>query len=145
LVKRQPTVESAISGARRLHGTPDLSITYGARVIDSTPPATKVAPSPALMAWAALATACRPEPQSRLIVCPGTSTGRPASRAAIRATLRLSSPAWLAQPRITSSIAAGSSAGCRCRRARIGSAARSSVRTPRNTAVAADGVRMHRR
>ena len=29
------------------------------------------------MAWAALATACRPEPQSRLTVCPGTSTGRP--------------------------------------------------------------------
>ena len=29
---------------------------------------------------------------------PGTSIGRPASRPDMRATLRLSSPAWLAQP-----------------------------------------------
>ena len=34
-----------------------------------------------------------PDPQRRLIVTPGTETGRPASKSAIRATLRLSSPA----------------------------------------------------
>ena len=39
-----------------------------------------------------------PEAQSRLTVTPATESGRPASRAAIRATLRLSSPAWFAQP-----------------------------------------------
>ena len=48
-------------------------------------------------------TASRPEPHRRLTVAPGTSTGSPASSAAMRATLRLSSPAWLAQPKMTSS------------------------------------------
>src|SRR5512134_829787 len=76
---RHPSVLSATSGARRLHGSGDLSITYGARVIDSTPPATNVAPSPALIACAALATAWSPDPHSRLIVWPGTATGSPAS------------------------------------------------------------------
>ena len=32
-------------------------------------------------------------------VRPGTLAGNPASRSAMRATLRLSSPAWLAQPK----------------------------------------------
>ena len=39
---------------------------------------------------------------------PGVVGGRPASSAAKRATLRLSSPAWLTQPSITSEICAGS-------------------------------------
>ena len=39
LTKRQPTVVSAIGGGVRSHGLPDLSITYGARVMLSTPPA----------------------------------------------------------------------------------------------------------
>ena len=34
---------------------------------------------------------------------PGVDSGSPASSSAMRATLRLSSPAWLAQPRKTSS------------------------------------------
>ena len=42
--------------------------------------------------------ASSPEPHRRLRVVPGTLTGNPASRADMRATLRLSSPAWLAQP-----------------------------------------------
>ena len=46
----------------------------------------------------AMATASRPDPQSLFTVTPGTSTGSSASSVAIRATLRLSSPAWLAQP-----------------------------------------------
>src|SRR5664280_1756373 len=45
------------------------------------------------------------------------------------ATLRLSSPAWFAQPRTTSSIAAQSTVGSRSVRARITCAARSSGRT----------------
>jgi hypothetical protein len=108
LVKRQPTVESATSGGFRSHGVARLSMMYGARVMLSTPPATRASPSLALIAWAALATACSPEPHRRLMLWPGTSTGYPASRAAIRATLRLSSPAPLAQPRMTSSSRAGS-------------------------------------
>jgi hypothetical protein len=50
------------------------------------------------MARAAVPTASRLEPHRRLMVPPPTSIGRPASSAAMRATLRLSSPAWLAQP-----------------------------------------------
>src|SRR6058998_2493240 len=95
----------------------------------STPPAMNTSPSPALIAWAALAAACSPEPHSRFTVCPGTSTGRPARSSAIRATLRLSSPAWLVQPRITSSIASGS-IPLRSTTALIGTAAKSSARTP---------------
>ena len=38
-------------------------------------------------------------------------SGRPASSSAMRATLRLSSPAWLAQPKITSSTASQSTLG----------------------------------
>src|SRR6185503_3833312 len=93
----------------------------------STPPATNASPSPALIACAALAIACSPEPQRRLTVCPGTSIGRPASNAAMRATLRLSSPAWFVQPRITSSIDPGSTAA-RSTAPRTTRAARSSAR-----------------
>jgi hypothetical protein len=45
------------------------------------------------MARAAPATAERPLAHRRLIVSPGTDTGNPASSDAMRATLRLSSPA----------------------------------------------------
>src|SRR5579859_6808141 len=48
--KRHPTVVSAISGALRLQGSADLSITVGARVMDSTPPAMNRSPSPDLIA-----------------------------------------------------------------------------------------------
>src|SRR6476659_6050546 len=103
-------------------------MTYGARVMFSTPPATNASPSPALIACAALAIACSPEPQRRFTVCPGTSTGKPASNAAIRATLRLSSPAWFVHPRITSSRRAGSNE-TRSTAPRTATAARSSART----------------
>src|SRR4051794_22095504 len=73
------------------------------------------------MAWS-------PEPHSRLTVWPATSTGSPASSAAIRATLRLSSPAWFAHPSTTSSINAGSMPVLSTT-ARMTSAARSSGRT----------------
>ena len=76
-----------------------FAVTSGARLIDSTPPATKRSPSPAATAWQAPTTADSPEAQSRFTVTPATDSGSPASSAAIRATLRLSSPAWFAQPR----------------------------------------------
>ena len=68
-------------------------------------------------------------PQRRLIVAPGIVCGNPARSSAIRATLRLSSPAWLAQPKKTSSSEAQSSWGCFATSALIGAAARSSTRT----------------
>jgi hypothetical protein len=84
--------------ASRGNGSAARGSTNGARVIDSTPPARQMSASPAAIARAALAIASRPDPHSRLTVAPGTSTGRPASRTPIRATFRLSSPAWFAAP-----------------------------------------------
>ena len=66
--------------------------------IDSTPPAIANSISPARMPRAASPTALRPEAQSRFTVMPGTESDTPASSSAMRATLRLSSPAWLAHP-----------------------------------------------
>src|SRR6059036_2719541 len=60
----------------------------------STPPATNTSPSSALIARAAALIAASPEAQRRLKVTAATETGKPARRAAIRATFRLSSPAW---------------------------------------------------
>src|SRR6202012_60772 len=81
------------------------------------------------MARAPAPPASSPEAHKRLRVWPGTDSGRPASSSAIRATLRLSSPAWLAQPKNTSSTSDQSSLGCLAIRALIGAAARSSART----------------
>ncbi len=96
-MKRQPMVVSKISALRE-NASSLFPCTKGARVIDSTPPAMAKFISPARMARAAVPTASMPEAQSRLSVTPGTLTGSPASSSAMRATLRLSSPAWLAQP-----------------------------------------------
>src|SRR5260221_670718 len=103
-------------------------MTQGARVIDSTPPAMTTSAPPAWISRAAAMVACMPEPQSGLTVWPGTSTGKPARRRPIGATLRLSSPAWLAQPKITSSTSPGSSP-IRSTTSRSTTAARSSGRT----------------
>ena len=59
--------------------------------------------------WLAMMMALSPEAQSRFTVMPGMCSGSPASRVAIRATLRFSSPAPLALPRMTSSMLSGSS------------------------------------
>ena len=64
----------------------------------STPPAIMRSASPSRTARAAEPTASSDEPHRRFTVLPGTDCGRPASSTAMRATLRLSSPAWLAQP-----------------------------------------------
>ena len=104
--------------------------TNGARLIASTPPATATSPRPRARSAAARLRASRPDPHSRLTVAPGIDSGRPASSTAIRATLRLSSPAWLAAPHTTSEISAGSRSGLRASRAASTVAARSSGRTP---------------
>ena len=95
----------------------------------STPPAITRSSSPVLIARAAVPTASRPDAQRRLSVTPGTLSGRPASKSAMRATLRLSSPAWFAQPKKTSSSFDQSTDLLRSNNALIGIAARSSVRT----------------
>ena len=64
----------------------------------SIPPATKNDPSSERIARAAALTASIPEAHSRLTVAPGTSDDIPASSSAIRATFRLSSPAWFTHP-----------------------------------------------
>ena len=130
LTIRQPSVVLNSSALPAGKGRSGLGRTYGARVIDSTPPATITEASPTAIARAAVTTASRPDAQSRLVVTPGTDTGSPASSADIRATLRLSSPAWLAAPSTTSSTRAGSSPGFRSSSARITTAPRSSGRTP---------------
>src|SRR5664280_197934 len=128
LTNRQPSVVSKIS-AWRAKADSALPMTNGARLMLSTPPAMTSSASPVRIARAPMAIASSPEPQSRLTVLAETVSGRPASNVAIRATLRLSSPAWFAQPRTTSSIAAQSTVGSRSVRARITCAARSSGRT----------------
>ena len=96
-MKRQPMVVSWIAALREKADSA-LPITKGARDMLSTPPAIISPVSPDLIERAARPTASMPEPHRRLTVVPGTSTGRPASRPDMRPTLRLSSPAWLAQP-----------------------------------------------
>ena len=113
----------------REYAVSGLGSTNGARLMLSTPPAMIRSASPARIARAAMPTASRPDPQSRLMVLPGASIGRSASRAAIRATLRLSSPAWFAQPSRTSSSADQSTDGSRSASARMTWAAMSSGRT----------------
>src|SRR5260370_21049972 len=97
----------------------------------STPPAITMSAAPVWISRAAAIAACIPDPHRRLTVWPGTSTGKPASSKAMRATLRLSSPAPLAHPRMTSST----SAGLTCARSQASLstiAARSSGRTSFN-------------
>ncbi len=67
LVNRHPSEVSKTSPGLA-QGVPGFAITHGARVIDSTPPATTTPASPERTACAAEATAVRPEAQSRLTV-----------------------------------------------------------------------------
>ena len=105
--KRQPMEVSKVSPglAKAVVG---LAVTQGARDMDSTPPATTMSAAPALIMKVAMAMALMPEAHSRFTVIPGTVSGKPASSQAMRATLRFSSPAPFALPRITSSTSAGS-------------------------------------
>jgi hypothetical protein len=97
LMKRQPMVVSWIAFERE-KALSALGMTKGARLMLSTPPAITMSQSPARIALAAMPTASMPDPQRRFTVVPGTESGIPDRRTAMRPTLRLSSPAWLAQP-----------------------------------------------
>src|SRR4051812_29674637 len=77
---------------------------------------------------AAKAIDCRPEEQKRLMVTAEALTGSPARRLAMRATFSPCSASGMAQPRITSSISARSTAAARRSTASITVAAMSSGR-----------------
>jgi hypothetical protein len=130
LTIRHPSVVECSVSSERSKPRSGLSRTHGARLIDSTPPATTTDASPVSIWRLAIMAASRLEPHRRLTVLPGTLVGRPASSAAMRATLRLSSPAPLASPKTISSMRAGSRPGERSSSARTAWAARSSGRTP---------------
>ena len=83
------------------------------------------------MRSAAIWMADRPEAQKRFTVMPPTLLGRPASTAATRATFRPCCASGMAQPAITSSIAAGSSPGACASAARSACASSSSGRVAR--------------
>src|SRR5437870_5620473 len=98
------------------------------RLTLSTPPATKVSPSPALMAWKAIRIDWRDEAQKRLTLVPGTVSGSPPSMAMLRAMFMPCSPTWLAAPMITSSTSAGATAGTLSMRVLMMKPPRSSMR-----------------
>jgi hypothetical protein len=87
---------------------------------------------PRMIWWAAIAMAWSPDEQNRLTVVPAIETGRPARTSATRATLLPCAPLGWAQPRITSSISAGSSCGALPRTSLMQWAARSSGRVMLN-------------
>ena len=72
----------------------------------SMPPATALSMKPSMTSCAALAIACAPEPQTRLTVMAGTSTGTPPLMAACRAGFILL-PAWITLPMTTVSMSPG--------------------------------------
>ena len=96
----------------------------GTRLIDSTPAPMATSIAPAITAWAAKWIACCAEPHWRSTVVPGTDSGNPAARAALRAMFIACSPTVMVQPMTTSSTRAGSRS-FRARRAANGWAARS--------------------
>ena len=120
------------TSAFRLQAPSLFGITKGARVILSTPPAMYNSPSSHITALAQSIIACKPEAHNLFTVLPATLTGKPANNAAIRATLRLSSPAWFASPAITSSIACTSMFEFRFNNDFITFASKSSGRTELN-------------
>ena len=89
----------------------------GTRDMDSTPPATSRDSQPERMRAAAWFTASSPEAQNRFSCTPATVCGRPALRAATRGRTAPWSPTGLTQPRIMSSMSAGSSPSWRSRSA----------------------------
>ncbi len=74
----------------------------------STPPPMTMSMAPDATAWAAKCTACWAEPHWRSTVVPGTVSGNPAARAALRPMFMACSPTVMVQPKITSSTRAGS-------------------------------------
>src|SRR5438045_3078406 len=74
LTNRHPRLVSKISTSRA-QGLLDFESAYGARVMLSTPQATKRSPSPSRAARAADATALIPDAHRRFTVSPGTDAG----------------------------------------------------------------------
>ena len=93
----------SISSGEALRWNPVI----GTLVMDSTPPATRISCCPKLTEPAAMAMACRPLEQKRLMVMAEVSSGKPPSRPAARATLRPCSPSGMAQPSTRSSTISG--------------------------------------
>src|SRR5438270_2454798 len=81
------------------------------------------------MAWKAMRMVCSDEAQKRLTLVPGTVSGRPASAAQLRAWFMPCSPEWLADPIMTSTTDAGSTADTFCIRSLMMKAPMSSGRT----------------
>src|SRR5580658_5845182 len=106
-------------------------------LIDSAPPAMMIWAPPERIRSAAMAMACSPDEQKRLMVTPGTESGKPARSAATRAIFIPDSPSGLAQPRITSSISLDEIAGYFSRSRRNTVAARSSGRVVRSVPLGA--------
>jgi hypothetical protein len=109
----------------------------GTMLIDSTPPARTMSCWPSATEPAAMAIACRPLEQNRLMVTAEVSTGSPPSSAARRATLRPCSPSGMAQPSTTSSTMSGLMAGTRSSSARMTLPASSSGRVARRAPLCA--------
>jgi hypothetical protein len=84
---------SNTAGAPVGYAPSGFCITHGARDMLSTPPATTTSASPSRICREACRIASRPEAHSRFTVTAGTDCGSPDSSVAMRATLRLSSPA----------------------------------------------------
>ncbi len=87
-------VVSPIRWPHRMEGSQ-----YGARLIDSAPPATATSQSPSLMAWAADTMACSPLPHSRLTVRAGVCTGSPPLTAATRDRYMSRASVWITLPK----------------------------------------------
>ena len=96
---RQPRVVECRVSCARVKPRSGFISTHGARLIDSTPPATQIEASPTAIARFASTAASMPEPQRRLTVAAGTLVGSSASSTAMRATLRFSSPAPFVLPK----------------------------------------------
>ena len=74
----------------------------------STPAAITMSCVPESTACAAKCSACWDDPHARLIVVPGTCSGKPAESHAVRPMTPACGPSWLTQPMRTSSTAPGS-------------------------------------
>src|SRR5262245_29770946 len=135
-------VSSRNTGPRGENGASPFIQAQPDRDIDSTPQAIPTFRSPALIAWLMLTVALTDEPQNRLIVAPGTLSGKPAARAAHRATSPIPSWAGFTQPAAMSSTCSSGSP-TRSQAARIVIPNRSSSRRCDNDPpYRANGVRI---
>ena len=78
-----------------------LDSQYGARLIDSAPPATATSQSPSMIACAAETMACIPLPHNRFRVIAGVPTSRPPFSAATRARYMSLVSVWSTLPNTT--------------------------------------------